>query len=42
MPGAAKAIATSAAFLEDQKQLDSLLDDYAPVVNAGPASQLTN
>lgn len=40
--GAARAIATSAAFLEDQKQLDSLLDDYAPVVNAGPATQLTN
>ncbi len=40
--GAAKAIATSAAFLKDQKQLDSLLDDYAPVVNAGPVATLGN
>ena len=40
--GAVKAIATSASFLKDQRQLDSLLDDYAPVVNAGPATQLTN
>lgn len=40
--GAARAIATSAAFLKDQRQLDSLLDDYAPVVNAGPATRLTN
>lgn len=40
--GAAKAIATSAAFLEGQGQLDSLLDDYAPVVNAAPVTQLGN
>lgn len=40
--GATKAIATSAAFLRDQRQLDSLLDDYAPVVNAAHATQLTN
>lgn len=40
--GAARAIATSAEFLKEQKQLDSLLDDYAPVVDAGPATQLLN
>ncbi len=40
--GAVKAIATSAAFLADQGQLDALLDDYAPVVNAGPATQIPN
>ena len=32
-----KALVNSAAFLEDQRQIDSVLDDYTPHVNASYA-----
>jgi taurine transport system substrate-binding protein len=35
--GAVKALVNSAAFLEDQRQIDSVLDDYSPHVNASYA-----
>jgi taurine transport system substrate-binding protein len=35
--GAVKALVNSAAFLEDQRQIDSVLDDYTPHVNASYA-----
>lgn len=37
--GAAKAFAASAAFLKEQKQIDKVLADYAPFVNASYAQQ---
>ena len=35
--GAVKALVNSAAFLEDQRQIDSVLDDYSVHVNASYA-----
>lgn len=35
--GAVRALATSAEFLEAQRQIDGVLDDYSPHVNAGHA-----
>ena len=36
--GAVKAFTASASFLKDQKQLDSVLDDYEPFVNGSYAA----